>query len=78
VLFDAKLNGGVLDWTDVISKIDIQGPLLVLARTDKGYVAMHDTREGSLTHQQQRVWRVPGGAVLPHWVVAQRQKIFRL
>jgi hypothetical protein len=37
VLFDAALNGGRLDWADVVPKIDGQGPLLVLARTDKGY-----------------------------------------
>jgi hypothetical protein len=40
VLFDAKLNGGRLDWADVIPKIDGQGPLLMLARTNKGYVML--------------------------------------
>jgi hypothetical protein len=40
VLFDAALNGGVLDWKDVIPKMDGHGPLLVIARTDKGYVVV--------------------------------------
>jgi aminopeptidase-like protein len=38
VLFDAAQNGGRLDWADVIPRIEGQGPLLVLAHTDKGYV----------------------------------------
>jgi hypothetical protein len=38
VLFDAALNGGRLDWKAVIPHIDVQGPLIVLARTKKGYV----------------------------------------
>jgi hypothetical protein len=37
VLFDAAHKGGRLDWADVIPMIDGQGPLLVVARTDKGY-----------------------------------------
>jgi hypothetical protein len=40
VLFDAALNGGRLDWADVILKMDGQGPLLFVARTDKGYVLL--------------------------------------
>jgi hypothetical protein len=40
VLFDVALNGGRLDWADVVPKIDGKGPLLVLARTDKGYVTL--------------------------------------
>jgi hypothetical protein len=39
VLFDAKLSGGRLDWKDVIPRIEEQGPLLVIARTDKGCVS---------------------------------------
>jgi hypothetical protein len=38
VLFDAALNGGRLDWADVIPRIDGKGPLLMIARTEKGYV----------------------------------------
>jgi hypothetical protein len=40
VLFDAALNDGRLNWRDVLPRIDGQGPLVVLARTDKGYVLM--------------------------------------
>jgi hypothetical protein len=40
VLFDAVLNGGRLDWADVVPKIDGQGPLLIIARTDKGCVVL--------------------------------------
>jgi hypothetical protein len=42
VLFDAALNGGRLDWTDVIPKLDGKGPLLFIARTDKGFMVLLD------------------------------------
>jgi hypothetical protein len=61
VLFDAALNGGRLDWTDVIPKLDGKGPLLVLARTDKGFMSIHN---GKITdRRQQRVWRIPGASL---------------
>jgi hypothetical protein len=38
VLFDAAFNGGRLDWADVIPNVQGRGPLLVIARTNKGFV----------------------------------------
>jgi hypothetical protein len=38
VLFDALVDGG-LDWKAAIPKIDGQGPLVIMARTNQGYVA---------------------------------------
>jgi hypothetical protein len=75
VLFDAALNGGRLDWKDVIPCIDGQGPLLLVARTDKGYaVLLRLPIEDDV--EQQRVWRVPRTAIRTQCRVAQRRSNF--
>jgi hypothetical protein len=36
-LFDAAQNNDTLEWSDVIPCVEGQGPLLFVARTNKGY-----------------------------------------
>jgi hypothetical protein len=62
VLFDAALNGGRLDWKDVMPRIEGRGPLLLVAYTDKGYVVL-SMREESDTDTCSNVFG--GFSVLP-------------
>jgi hypothetical protein len=68
VLYNAADNDDVLDWKAIVPLVHGQGPLLVLARTDKGYVSGGGGGGGvfmlfSYSCTQQCVWRVPHGSL---------------
>jgi hypothetical protein len=68
----ALYTAGALNWADIIPQMDGQGPLLVIARTNQGYVMVRLLAEEA-DIAQQRIWSVPATSLPARCRMAQRR-----